>query len=378
MITLVASLLLVRTLYNLERLEPGFELDHLGLAQIVLLSSDSASVARRKQLVDQLVERVGALPGVQAVTTVISPPLSGTAGWDYGFIAEGQTDAQGAANPYLNFEAILPNYFKTLRLPLLRGRSFEAADREGSPLVVIVSQGIARRIWPDQNPIGKRLRWAGDEDRDQWRTVVGVAAESRYRDFLSPRPTVYVPATQQPWGPGYLVIRTAGPFGGMVPALHEAARAVHPDFDLVNASPMQSVLDKPLARPRFNAGVLLFFSGIAVTLTAVGLYGLTAFVVAQRRREVGIRLALGAESRQIVGLFLRRGMLPVLLGGAAGVGIALVGGRVMASLLYGIATSDAAAIGGAVVIFTFVALAAILVATRGAARTDPMVVLRAE
>jgi predicted permease len=377
-ITLVASLLLVRTLSNLERLEPGFELHDLGLAQIAFLSSDSATVERRKQLVDQLVERVGALPGVQAVTTVIGPPLSGTAGWDYGFIAEGQTDAQGAANPYLNFEAILPNYFKTLRLPLLRGRSFEAADREGSPLVVIVSQGIARRIWPGQNPIGKRLRWAGDEDRDQWRTVVGVAAESRYRDFLTPRPTVYVPATQQPWGRGYLVIRTAGPFGGMLPALREAARVVHPDFDLVNASPMQSVLDKPLARPRFNAGVLLFFSGIAVTLTAVGLYGLTAFVVAQRRREVGIRLALGAESRQIVGLFLRRGMLPVLLGAAAGVAIALVGGRVMASLLYGVATSDAAAIGGAVVIFTLVALAAILVATRGAARTDPMVVLRAE
>ena len=377
-ITLVASLLLVRTLYNLERLEPGFGLHDLGLAQIALLSSDSATVARRKQLVDQLVERVGALPGVQAVTTVIGPPLSGTAGWDYGFIAEGQTDAQGAANPYLNFEAILPNYFKTLRLPLLRGRSFEAADREGSPLVVIVSQGIARRIWPGQDPIGKRLRWAGDEDRDQWRTVVGVAAESRYRDFLTPRPTVYVPATQQPWGRGYLLIRTAGPFGDMIPALRQAAQAVHPDLDLVNASPMQSVLDKPLARPRFNAGVLLFFSGIAVTLTAVGLYGLTAFVVAQRRREVGIRLALGAESRQIVGLFLRRGMLPVLLGAAAGVGIALAGGRVMASLLYGIATSDAAAIGGAVVIFTCVALAAILVATRGAARTDPMVVLRAE
>ena len=377
-ITLVASLLLVRTLYNLERLEPGFELHDLGLAQIALLSSDSATVARGEQLGEQLVERVGALPGVENVTTVITRPLSGTAGWDFGFIAEGQTDAQAAANPYLNYEAIRPNYFETLRLPILRGRGFEVADREGSPLVVIVSQAIARQMWPGQDPIGKRLRWAGDEDAGKWRTVVGVVAESRYRDFLTPRPTVYVPALQQPWGSGYLLIRTTGPFGGMVPALRQAARAVHPDFDLVNASPMQSVLDKPLARPRFNAGVLLFFSGIAVTLTAVGLYGLTAFVVAQRRREVGIRLALGAESRQIVGLFLRRGMLPVLLGAAAGICIALVGGRVMASLLYGVAATDVAAIGGAVVIFTLVALAAILVATRGAARTDPMVVLRAE
>jgi ABC-type antimicrobial peptide transport system permease subunit len=133
-----------------------------------------------------------------------------------------------------------------------------------------------------------------------------------------------------------------------------------------------------LARPRFNAGVLLFFSGIAVTLTAIGLYGLTSFVVVQRRREVGIRRALGAESRQIVGLFLHRGMAPVLAGAAAGVGIALAGGQVLSSLVYGVATTDSLAIVGAVVVFTLVALGAILVATRGAARTDPMVALRAD
>ena len=377
-ITLVASLLLVRTLSYLERLEPGFELDDLGLAQSALLTSDSSTAKRGKQLVEQLVERVGALPGVHAVTTVLTRPLSGTAGWDFGVIVEGQTDAQAAANPLLNYEAVRPNYFETLHLPILRGRGFQTADREGSPLVVIVSQSMAQRAWPGQDPLGKRIRWAGDEDIGRWRTVVGVVAESRYRDFLNPRPTVYVPAGQQPFGSGYLLIRTAGAFGGMIPALRHAAREVHPDLDLVNPSPMEVVLDQPLARPRFNAAVLLFFSFVAVTLTAVGLYGLTAFVVAQRRREVGIRLALGAESRQIVALFLRRGMLPVLLGAVAGVCLAIVGGRVMSALIFGVATTDAAAIGGAVVIFTLVALAAVLVPTRGAARTDPMVVLRTE
>jgi predicted permease len=377
-ITLVASLLLVRTLSYLERLEPGFELDDLGLAQIALLTSDSSTAKRGKQLVEQLIERVGALPGVHAVTTVLTRPLSGTAGWDFGVIVEGQTDAQAAANPLLNYEAVRPNYFETLHLPILRGRGFQTADREGSPLVVIVSHSMARRAWPGQDPIGKRIRWAGDEDIGRWRTVVGVVAESRYRDFLNPRPTIYVPAGQQPFGSGYLLIRTAGTFGSMIPALRHAAREVHPDLDLVNPSPMEVVLDQPLARPRFNAAVLLFFSFVAVTLTAVGLYGLTAFVVAQRRREVGIRLALGAESRQIVALFLRRGMLPVLLGAVAGVCLAIVGGRVMSALVFGVATTDAAAIGGAVVIFTLVALAAVLVPTRGAARTDPMVVLRTE
>lgn len=241
-----------------------------------------------------------------------------------------------------------------------------------------MSQSTARLAWPGQDPIGKRLRWATDEERGRWRTVVGVVGDSRYRNFLNPRATVYVPAAQQPWGAGYVLVRTSTPFVAMVPALRQIAREIHPDLDLVNAAPMARVLDQPLARPRFNAGVLLLFSLAAVTLTAVGLYGLTAFVVAQRRREVGIRMALGAEARQIIGLFLRRGMFPVFAGAALGLGVALATRRVMASLVYGVATTDAAALAGAVVGFVLIALAAILTASRSAARTDPMVVLRAE
>jgi putative ABC transport system permease protein len=378
-VTLAASLLLVRTLYHLEHLKPGFQADDLSLAQIALLSTDPKLVERGDQLVAQLVSRVERVPGVLGVTTTLTRPLSGTGGWDYGFIVEGQTDAQAAAaNPYLNYEAVMPNYFETLRLPIHRGRGFEEGDRADSPLVVVVSQGMARRVWPGQDPIGKRIRWAGDEDAGQWRTVVGLVGDTRYRDFLDPRLSVYVPAKQQPWGSGYLLVRTRQPLGEIIPLLHEATREAHPDLALVNVSPMETVLDRPLARPRFNAGVLLFFSAVAVILTAFGLYGLTAFVVVQRRREVGIRRALGAESRQIVGLFLRRGMLPVCLGAVAGVCVALLGGRLMSSLVFGIGPADPVAILGAVASFTLIALTAILVATRGAARTDPMTVLRAE
>jgi putative ABC transport system permease protein len=143
----VASLLLVRTLYHLEHLEPGFHAGDLSLAQIALLSTDPKLVERGDQLVAQLVDRVENVPGVLGVTTTLTRPLSGTGGWDYGFIVEGQTVAEAAAaNPYLNYEAVIPNYFETLRLPILRGRGFEEGDRAGSPLVVIVSQGMARRI----------------------------------------------------------------------------------------------------------------------------------------------------------------------------------------------------------------------------------------
>ena len=131
----------------------------------------------------------------------------------------------------------MPNYFETLRLPIQRGRGFGDADRAGSPLVVVVSQSMARRVWPGLDPIGKRIRWAGDEDADRWRTVVGVVADTRYRDFLDPRPSVYVPAKQQPWEPGYLLVRTSLPLPEVIPALRQVAREVHPDLALVNVSP---------------------------------------------------------------------------------------------------------------------------------------------
>jgi putative ABC transport system permease protein len=379
-VTLIASLLLVRTLAYLERLEPGFEVDDLGMAQIAMLTIGRDTTLDGEQLVERLVERLSAVPGVSSVTTALTRPLSGTGGWDFAFMTEGQTDAQAANNPYVNYESARPNYFTTLGLPILRGRAFEESDREGSPLVVIVSQSLARLVWPGQDPIGKRLRWPGEEEADNWRTVIGVAADARYREFLEPRLTVYLPARQPtgPWGPGYVLIRTERPFATLVPSLRQAAREVHLDLDLVNDAPLESVLDQPLARPRFNAGVLLLFSSIAVTLTAVGLYGLTSFVVVQRRREVGIRLALGAESRQIVGLFLRRGMAPVLAGAAAGVVIALAGTRVLASVLHGVGPTDPTAFVAAVAGFTLIALAAILVATRRAAATDPSIALRTD
>jgi putative ABC transport system permease protein len=373
-VTLIGALLLVRTLRHLQQLEAGFAPEDLGVAQVVLLAETNDG----RELMRRLIERLGGVPGVTQVTTAISRPLSGTAGWDFGFIAEGQTDAQGAGNPYLNYEAVMPNYFETLRLPLLRGRGFSDADRKGAPLVVVVSQGMARAVWPGENPIGKRIRWAGDDSAGEWRTVIGVAADSRYREFLHPRPTVYVPAEQQDIGRGWVLIRTAQPFGDLIPSLRASAREIHPDLDLVNAAPMTAALDQPLARPRFNAGVLLFFAVVSVMLTAVGLYGLTTFLVVQRRREVGIRRALGAEGRQIVGLFLRRGMIPVLIGAAAGVGIALAGGKVLASVVYGVGVTDTAAIAGGVAGFVVIALVAILVATRGAAKIDPMVALRTD
>lgn len=377
-VTLVASLLLLRTLQQLQRLEPGFEVADLAVLQLAFFSQEPLAPGRGPAMVSELLDRARAVPGISHATTAINRPLSGTAGMDYGIITEGQSATDAASNPYLNFEAVRSDYFATIGMPLLRGRTFAESDREGAPLVVIVSQSTARRLWPGKDAIGRRLRWAGDDSIGEWRTVIGVVADNRYREFLEPRPSVYVPIGQQPWSSGYLLVRTTQPLDVVLPALREAAREVHPGLQLVDASTMGDLLAEPLARPRFNAGILLLLSSAAVALTAIGLYGLTSFIVVQRRREVGIRRALGAETGQIVGLFLRRGMRPVVLGAVAGVGVALAGGKLLASVVYGVATTDAVAIIGAVIGFGLVALGAILLATRAAARTDPSIALRAE
>jgi predicted permease len=374
-VTVTTALLLVRTLSRLQRLEPGFEPAGLAVFQVAFLAPKIDSASQAIALMDAVLARARSVPGVQNVTAVLQPPLSGTGGYDYGFVAEGQTESEAAANPYLNFEAVTPDYFSTLRIPILRGRSLTAADRAGSFPVVAVSRSLAARMWPDQDPLGKRMRWAGDS---VWRTVVGVTNDTRYREVLQLRPTVYVPINQQPSVATFLVVRSNLAPGALVPTLRREIHAVDPELDVVNASPMTALLGRPLAQPRFNAAVLLAFGVLAVLLAAIGLYGLVSFLVAQRAREIGIRLAVGAQPRQIVTMFLKRGLAPLAAGSGVGVITVFVGGRLLSSVLYGVTPRDPAAIIGAVVGFTLVAVMAALIPARRAAEGDPAAALRLE
>jgi hypothetical protein len=234
---------------------------------------------------------------------VLQPPLSGTGGYDYGFVVEDQTESRAAANPYLNYEAVTADYFSTFGLAILRGCGLNEADRASSLPVVVVSRGLAARIWRGQDPLGKRLRFPGDSNPNAWRTVVGVVNDSRYREQLELRSTVYVPVHQQPWIPTYLIVRSRLPLDALSRTLRQQVDAVDPELGVVNASAITALLARPQAQPRFNAGVLLAFAVVAVLLAAIGLYGLVSLAVAQRTREVGIRLAVGAQPRQIVAMF---------------------------------------------------------------------------
>jgi putative ABC transport system permease protein len=377
-VTVATALLLMRTLSHLQRLEPGFDPAGLTVLQVAFLSPDMDSKEKVVALMDRVVDRVQAVPGVGQVAAVLQPPLSGTGGYDWGFVAEGQTESEAAGNPYLNYEAVTPGYFSTFRIPILRGRGLSDADRAGTLPVVVVSRNLAERMWPGQDPVGKRIRWVDSTANGRWRTVVGVANDTRYRELLQLRASVYVPASQQEWVATFLVVRSALPPASLAPALRRTVREVDPGLDVANASSMATLLGRPLAQPRFNAGVLLGFAVVAVLLAAIGLYGLISFTVTQRTREVGIRLAIGAQPRQIVTLFLKRGLVPLAAGCAVGVIAVLVGGKLLSSVLYGVTPSDPAAIAGAVIGFTVIAIAAILLPVRRAAESDPSAALRLE
>jgi putative ABC transport system permease protein len=376
--TVACALLLTRTLTQLQRLELGFEPENLAILQVAFLPVSVPSKQQVFATMNDALERARSVPGVQNATLVLNPPLSGTGGFDFGFMAEGQTEAQATSNPYLNYEAVTPEYFATFGTPILQGRAFAETDRAGTVPVVVVSQGLANLMWPGQSALGKRIRWPGDSTEFPWRTVVGVANDTRYRDLRDQRLGVYLPVSQQPWVPTFLVVRSRLRLDALVSPLRRAVREVNPDLDLVNASAMIELMARPLAQPRFNAGVLLAFGGIAVLLAALGLYGLVSFIVAQRRREVGIRLAVGAQPRQIVTLLVKRGMAPVAIGGAVGVIVVLLGGRLLSAVLYGVPAGDPVSILGAIAGFGLVALVATVLPARRAAKTDPSEALRLE
>jgi putative ABC transport system permease protein len=308
---------------------------------------------------------------------LLTTPFSGPGGWDGLFIPEDASESARAAAPWLNMEVGSPSYFATMGIPLRGGRVFTDADREGAARALVVSEGAARALWPGRDAVGKRLKLG---EKSEWWTVVGVVADTRYREFTTPRPTVYFPLAQLPfpYPPTMLILRTRGDPAAVVPALRRAIAGVDPTVILAAATPMPRLLDKPLAQPRLNALLLTFFAATILVLAAVGLYGTLAWTVRQRTRELGIRIALGADPRRVRRLVVNRGMGVAAVGGVVGLAAAFGGTRVLGALLYEVSPVDPLTFGVAGVMIGLVAFGASLIPARRATRVDPVIALRAE
>jgi putative ABC transport system permease protein len=379
MMVLAAAALIARSFANLRGADPNIEPTHLLVADLSLRASEYGTADQQTAMLRRLLPLVRNLPGVVAVSPVVASPFSGPAGWTGSPLVQGQTVQQSAANPALNMDVVDPQYFATMGMRLIKGRLFTNSDDAGSTPVVVLSEAAARHYWGAANPLGKHVLM-GSSPTDHLLTVVGIVAETRYRDLRDPQPSIYFPLKQSffPFAPNTLAIRVRDDPATIVPSLRSLLAEQFPGVGLATAAPFESLLARPLAQPRLNAVLLSVFAGSAALLSAIGLFGVLATTVQQRRRELGIRMALGATGRDVRRTVLTRGVRIGAIGAGIGLVAALFANRNLAALLYGIDPGDLPTLlGVALGLITVSAIASYLPAL-ASSRVDPVIALRSE
>ena len=385
-VLLTAAGLFIRSFTAILRLDLGF--DPRGVLTFNVGFSEEKHDTKEKQwaLVDAVLDSARRLPGAIAAGAVYQRPFAnGTIGMDTGVIIEGQPLAAESfsRNPILNWEAATPDYFRAMDIRLLRGRFFNERDTATSPLVVIIGQSLAARLWPGQDPIGRRMFAYGAPEPQEgkplvWQTVVGVVEDARYREVETPRFDLYLPHRQAPNHVQHFMVRLSGDPLAAIPALRNAVATLDPAARVDGLSTMEEVVGRAFATWRFSSIVVSAFAAIALTFAAIGIATLVAFAVTQRTREIGVRVALGAQTRDVVVLVASEGAWIALAGLAIGVLAAWILGRSVESMLFGVAPDDILTFGGVALLLGVVSLLAAYLPARSAARVDPAAALRAE
>lgn len=373
LILLIAAGLLVRSLQSSQATNPGFETDQAAVLGVDV-GVQGYSEGQGRVFFRQLVQNAAALPGVRSASLTDRLPLDLATQTTDVFLdpaARAEAEEQGLA---LDFARTAPGYFRTLGIPLRTGRDFTWADTAGSVGVVIVSDAAARSLWPGQNAVGQRLRRGGPGQ--PLLEVVGVVGDTAVRrPGEAPRPFLYIPFEQSYESAMQLVARTGGSPGTLLPALREATAELDRSLDLFTLKTLRQHIGQALFPVRMAAAMLAVFGLLGLVLSCVGIYGLMAFYVAQRTQEVGIRMALGAQPRDVLRLVLREGMKVVATGLVIGILIALALGPMIAQIVPSVGSAQPLTLVGITVLLALVALAAILIPARRASRVDPLVAL---
>jgi putative ABC transport system permease protein len=374
-IVVAAAGLVARSLLRLQATGTELGADRLVLVSLALPQDSYTDRSRHLRFLEDVVTRLEATPTVAAATPINVAPFSGV-GWDVPTVtAEGQDAAQVAANGSLNLEAIQPGYFNTFGVAV-RGRPFDARDRDDAPDVAIVSEDVALRLWPGQDAIGKRLKLGDLNSKDNWRTVVGVASRTRYRELRTSRPTLYVPDTQLIVTAQSLVVRSTASLPQIAEVVREQVRATDPAVRVPRIAPFGELLREPLARPRFYTFVLTVFGVSALLLSAIGLYAVIAASVRQRYAEIGVRLALGATPSDVRRMVVGQGMRLAVIGAGTGLALALVVTQLIRGLLYEVNPLDPVSLLMATLALLGAAAVSCYLPARTAARMDPLAALR--
>lgn len=378
LVVLLGAGLMIQSYRQLQRVDPGFNTENILTLELFLPTVKYTEPHQWTAFFTQALERFRNLPGVIQSGAVNAVPL-GVVQITGEVAIEGAPPVPGQHNPTIGWRKSTPGYFQTLGIPLLRGRDFTDRDDDRAEPVVLVDQGSARRFWPNENPIGKRLRLVGQGAPEAWRSVVGVVGDVRHEGLEAPaREQIYVPYFQYPHPFLYLVLHTSSDAAAMAPLARRAVLEIDKDQSVFRVETLEEKLVRLMAWRRFYTLMLTTLAVVALVLAGVGVYGVMAFSVSQRTREIGIRLALGAERRTVVQQVVRQALGLVGIGVALGLAAALALLRLISNLLYGVAATDLKILVGGSLLLTVLALLASYLPAHRASRVDPMTALRLE
>jgi predicted permease len=380
LVLLVGAGLLIKGFSRLRSMNPGFNSANVMTMYLQLPMTRYHEIPKQNQFRRELLTRLNFLPGVQ-VAMVTDIPLGGNY-VGHRLVINGRPPVAVGSEPEVQTLSVMGDYFQVMQIPVRAGRDFTPLDREEQPLVAIVNEELVREFFPHENPIGVRIRWAGDTEPPQWMTVIGVVGDVKHSGLNQPTdPAVYTPYSQSDeiWKRFMtLAIRTRDASPGLVEEVKKQVWSVDSQIPVGDIHPMDDLIAVSLAQQRFNMLLLGLFAALALILAAVGIYGAMAYTVSQRRHEIGIRTALGAQRGDMLRLVMRDGAKIAFFGIAAGITGALALTRLMASLLFEVEPTDPATFAGVAILLALVALTACYIPARRATRVDPMVALRYE
>jgi putative ABC transport system permease protein len=377
LVLLIGAGLMMRSFMRLQHTNPGLNPENLLTLRLVLPEAKYDTAEKPQAFFKELLERVRALPGVQAAGAIWRLPLAGGGRWTT-LTAEGFPVLPAWQAPVVNYCVITPNGFHAMGIPILKGRDFTEADARDSMKVTIIDESVAREYWPNESPLGKRVNFGAPEDNEPWHTVVGVVGTVKHKSLnLARTKTVYVPHAQISMSDMTLAVRAVNP-ENLAPAIRGLVKAMDPDQPITRMRTMTEVISRSVWQPRLYAILFGVFAAVALALASIGIYGVMAYSVSERTRDIGIRVALGAQRRDVLKLVVGQGMTLTLIGAGLGLVGALGSTRLMQTLLFEVSATDPLTFAALAVLLSVVALVACYLPARRATKVDPMVALRCE
>jgi len=379
MVLLVAAGLLIRSFTRLIEVHPGFDPHNVLTMQLSLPQSKYAKAPQVAAFYEQLLERIASLPGVEAAGATSGLPLSGSGQSSGSFTIQGRVPTKGDPAPHADQRIIAPDYFRAMKIPLLRGRYISISDGASAPQVVVIDDVLAKTYWPGQDPLGRKVTQS-DPQKGPFQTVVGIVANVQHRALdVAPKGVMYYPHAQSAAANMMsLVVRTRGEPTTLAAAIRGEVQAIDPNQPVYEIKTMDQYLTESVAANRFSVQLLALFAGVALVLAAVGIYGVMSYSVTQKTHEIGIRMALGARQADVLREVVGKGMCLVLAGVGAGLVCAAIVTRLMSSLLFGVSATDPLTFAAVAIVLSAVAMFACYVPARRATRVDPVVALRYE